>query len=460
VIRPQAAASANRASNFVLARHVYTACKNLAGRRSFFSQLLIIEPNSVKPVTQHTEPANTTHLEYSSVNLASREFKADPFPFYARLRVEQPVCRVTVPLMPGINEAWLVTRYDDVVNVLKDSRFAKSRLHASRKPWLPSFVKPLERNMLDLDEPDHTRLRTLVHKAFTPAMVERLQERIQEIADQLIDAVQHQGSMELVRAYAVLLPLTVIVELLGIPSRDRDRFHRWSKAALRTPTALNTLRSIPAIWAFMCYLRRLFRELRSTPQDGLLTALVQVEEAGDRLGEDELLAMAILLLIAGHETTVNLISSGTLALLQHPDQLQLLRADSSLIKSAVEELLRYTNPLETATPRYTRDVVTVAGVTIPRGSLVLAVIASANRDETQFDHPERLDIMREKNRHVAFGQGAHFCLGAPLARLEGQIAINTLLRRLPNLQLAVPVESLRWRTSPVLRGLETLPVRF
>jgi cytochrome P450 len=403
---------------------------------------------------------NTTHVEYPSVNLASREFKANPFPFYARLRAELPVCRVTVPLMPGINEAWLVTRYDDVVIVLKDSRFAKSRLHASKKPWLPRFAKPLERNMLDLDEPDHTRLRTLVHKAFTPAMVERLQERIQEIADQLIDAVQHKGSMDLVRSYALLLPLTVIMELLGIPSQDRDRFHRWSKAALKTPTPFNTLRALPAIWAFMRYLRPLIRQLRSTPQEGLLGALVRTEEAGDRLSEDELMAMTVLLLIAGHETTVNLISSGMLALLQHPDQLDLLHADPSLIKSAIEELLRYTNPLETATPRYTREDTTIAGVTIPRGALVLAVIASANRDEGQFDDPDRLDITREKNRHVAFGQGAHFCLGAPLARLEGQIAINTLLRRLRDVQLAVPVGALRWRTSPVLRGLEALPVRF
>jgi len=406
------------------------------------------------------ESANSTHLEYSSVNLASREFKADPFPFYARLRAEEPVCRVRVPLMPGVNEAWLVTRYDDVVTVLKDSRFAKSRLHASKKPWLPDFAKPLERNMLDLDEPDHTRLRTLVHKAFTPAMVESLQERIQEIADQRIDAVHHKGSMELVRAYAVLVPLTMITELLGIPGRDRDRFHCWSKAALRTPTPFNILRSVPAMWAFMHYLRSLLRQLRNSPQDGLLTALVQVEEAGDRLSEDELLAMAVLLLIAGDETTVNLISSGTLALLQHPDQLRLLRTDASLIKSAVEELLRYTNPLETATPRYAREDVTLAGVTVPCGSLVLAVIASANRDEAQFDHPEHLDIARGENRHVAFGLGAHFCLGAPLARLEGQIAINTLLRHLPDLQLAVPVKSLRWRTTPVLRGLEALPVRF
>ncbi len=399
-------------------------------------------------------------MEDSSINLVSREFKADPFPFYARLRAEQPVCRVNVALAPGLGEAWLVTRYDDVVTVLKDSRFAKNRENAAKKPWLPGFVKPLERNMLDLDEPDHGRLRTLVHKAFTPAMVERLAARIQRIADELLDAVEGKGAMDLVRDYALPLPLTVIVELLGIPSEDRDRFHRWSKTALRPPSLFNTLRAMPSIWAFMRYLRRLFRQLRVMPREGLLTALVQVEEAGDRLSEDELLAMAVLLLIAGHETTVNLIASGMLALLEHPDQLELLRGNPSLISAAVEELLRFTNPLETATMRFNREDATIAGTTIPRGALVLAVLASANRDEKQFDHPDRLDLTRENNRHVAFGQGAHFCLGAPLARLEGQIGINTIVRRLPQLRLAVPVKSLRWRATPILRGLEFLPVRF
>ncbi|HVO80573.1 MAG TPA: cytochrome P450 [Terriglobales bacterium] len=393
----------------------------------------------------------------SSTNILSREFKADPFPFYALMRAEQPVCCVTVP---GMGKAWLITRYDDVVAVLKDNRFAKNPLNASTQPWLPGFAKPLQRNMLDLDEPDHARLRTLVHKAFTPSMVERLQDRIQGIADHLIDAVAPTGAMDLVRAYALPLPLTVIAELLGIPGQDRDRFHRWSKALVKTPTKLNMVVALPSLMAFMRYLRRLFRQLRRAPQDGLLTALVQVEEAGDRLSEDELLAMAFLLLIAGHETTVNLISSGTLALLQHPDELERLRADPSLIKPAVEELLRYTNPLETATPRYAREDTTVGDVLIPRGALVLAAVASANRDAAQFDDPDRLDISRQQNRHLAFGLGAHFCLGAPLARLEGQIAINTIVRRLPHLQLAVPAESLRWRATPVLRGLEALPVRW
>jgi cytochrome P450 PksS len=404
--------------------------------------------------------SNPIPLKDSSVNLVSREFKADPFPFYARLRAEHPVCCVDIALAPGVHEAWLVTRYDDVVAVLKDSRFAKNRENAAKKPWLPEFVKPLERNMLDLDEPDHGRLRALVHKAFTPALVERLQPRIQRIADQLLDAVEAKGAMDLVRGFALPLPLTVIVELLGIPTKDQNRFHGWSKAALRPPSLLNTLRAMPSIWAFMRYLRQLFRELRVSPREGLLTALVQVEEGGDRLSEDELLAMAVLLVIAGHETTVNLIASGTLALLEHPEQMERLRGNPAVIGSAIEELLRFSNPLETATMRFALEDAMIGGTTIPRGALVLAVLASANRDDRQFDHPDNLDLTRENNRHVAFGQGTHFCLGAPLARLEGQIAINTLLRRMPKLQLAVPVKALRWRATPVLRGLEALPVRF
>lgn len=393
-------------------------------------------------------------------NLVSREFKANPFPFYARLRAEQPVCHVDIALAPGIREAWLVTRYDDVVAVLKDSRFAKNRENAATKPWLPEFVKPLERNMLDLDEPDHGRLRTLVHKAFTPVMVERLQPRIHQIADQLLDAIEPKRAMDLVRDFALPLPLTVIVELLGIPTRDQGRFHVWSKAALRPPSLFNTLRALPSIWAFMRYLRRLFRDLLVTPREGLLTALVRVEEAGDRLSEDELLAMAVLLVIAGHETTVNLIATGTLALLEHPEQMERLRGNPALIGSAIEELLRFCNPLETATMRFAREDVSISGITVPRGALVLAVLASANRDEKQFDRADELDLARQNNRHVAFGLGTHFCLGAPLARLEGQIAINTLVRRLTKLQLAVPVRTLRWRATPVLRGLESLPVRF
>jgi len=220
------------------------------------------------------------------------------------------------------------------------------------------------------------------------------------------------------------------------------------------------LKAIPNAMAFLGYIRKLIKARRANPQDDLVSALVQAEEAGEQLSEDELLAMIFLLLVAGHETTVNLIGNGTLALLEHPDQLERLRNDPALIKPAVEELLRYASPLETATERYARENITIAGDTIPRGAMVFAVIASANRDERQFANPDALDITREPNKHLSFGLGPHYCLGAPLARLEGQIAILTLLRTLPDLRLSVAPHVLRWRPGLVLRGLESLPVAF
>lgn len=398
------------------------------------------------------------------VDIASPVFKANPHPFYARLRSDTPVCPVT---LPGNETAWLITRYDDVLATLKDGRFAKDKQNAltpeqaGHEPWMPGFFKPLARTMLDLDPPDHTRLRALVHKAFTPRQIEQSKERIQSLTDDLLDSVRERGSMDVIREYALPLPTTIIAEILGVPAEDRHKFHRWSAGIVSSnPSGLRMIKAIPNAIAFMKYIRKLIKTRRANPRDDLISALVQAEEAGDSLSEDELLAMVFLLLIAGHETTVNLIGNGTLALLEHPGEMQRLRNDPALIKPAVEELLRYGSPLETATERYAREDITLAGVTIPRGELVYAVIASANRDERQFASPDSLDITREPNKHLSFGFGVHFCLGAPLARLEGQIAIQTLLRRLPDLRLAVPPNALRWRRGRVLRGLQALPVAF
>jgi cytochrome P450 PksS len=246
-----------------------------------------------------------------------------------------------------------------------------------------------------------------------------------------------------------------------VPSEDRHRFHRWTSTVVSTdPSTWGILKAFPHLSAFLGYIRKQIKARRAEPRDDLISALVMAEEASERLSEDELVAMISLLLVAGHETTVNLIGNGTLALLQHPGQMERLRDDPALIKSAIEELLRYESPVETATERYAREDVSLAGVTIPRGEQVFAVIASANRDEAQFDRPDDLDLAREPNRHLAFGQGGHYCLGAPLARLEGQIAISNLLRRFPDLRLAVPAGALRWRRGLVLRGLKSLPVRF
>jgi cytochrome P450 PksS len=360
----------------------------------------------------------------------------------------------------------LLTRYEDVYTLLKDERFAKSRYNAltpeqlQKQPWAPPMFRPLERKMLDLDSPDHTRLRALVHKAFTPRLVDQMRARVQTLADELLEGVARKGEMDLIGDYALPLPMTIITEILGVPARDRDKFHKWSKAVVSLSSPTPTLRVLPAVWMFIRYLRRFFKVRRRDPRDDLTSALIQAEEAGDKLSEDELLAMVFLLLIAGHETTVNLIGTGTLALLEHPNEMEKLRHEPLLIKSAVEELLRYGSPVLMSTERYAREDVTIRGVTISRGEMTLGAIGSANRDETVFENPDRLDITREPNKHLAFGYGIHFCLGAPLARMEGQVAISTLLRRLPNLRLKVAPKSLRWRPSLFLRGLEALPVGF
>ncbi len=399
----------------------------------------------------------------TQVNITSATFKANPFPFYAQLRAEAPVFLVTLPTK---QRAWLVTRYDDVQAVLKDARFAKDRRNAmtlqqlKKAPWVPPMFKALEHNMLDLDSPDHTRLRALVHKAFTPCLIEQMREQIQVLTHELLDAVEPKGEMDLIADFALPLPLTMIGRILGVPAEDNPKFHRWTKVLVSAGANRNLFVLVPPLMSFMGYLKKLIKERHAHPKDDLITALVQAKEGSDTLSEDEILAMIVLLLVAGHETTVNLIGSGSLALLEHPDQLERLRREPTIIKPAIEELLRFVCPVETATERYAREDITIAGTTIPRGELTLAVIASANRDSHYFDNPDALDLTRENNKHLAFGQGAHYCPGGPLSRLEGQIAIGTLVQRIPNLRLAVAPSQVRWRGAFVLRGLEALPVLF
>ncbi len=404
-------------------------------------------------------------MTVTQVDVTNATFKANPFPFYAQLRAEAPVFPVTVP-MPTKQRAWLITRYSDVQDVLKDARFAKNPHNAmspeqlKKKPWIPSMFKPLEQNMLDLDSPDHTRLRALVHKAFTPRLIEQMRDEIQTLTDELLDAAEPKGSMDLIADFALPLPLTIIGRILGVPAQDNEKFHHWTKTLLSAGTKMNYFVVIPTIMSFMRYLKKLIKERRAHPKDDLVTALVQAKDGSDKLSGDEVLAMIFLLLVAGHETTVNLIGSGSLALLEHPDQLEKLRIEPAIIKPAIEELLRFVCPVEMATERYAREDITIAGTTIPRGELVLAVLGSANRDADYFDNPDSLDVTRENNKHLAFGLGAHYCLGAPLSRLEGQIAISTLIRRMPNLRLSIAPAQIRWRGGIILRGLEALPVSF
>jgi cytochrome P450 len=400
------------------------------------------------------------------VDLFDPSFTANPYPTYAQLRSTAPVHRVT---LPDSRVVWLVTRYSDVASVLKDERFVKDWRNAPPPEQLPQ-MSPLPRemtklqigNFLFMDPPDHERLRTLVSKAFTPRLIEQMRGRVQGVADALLDAVQDKGEMDLIGDYAYLLPITVIAELLGVPAEDRYKFREWSVTAVsgnRTQEYVQNV-LIPHMRAFTDYLRAMFEAKRKNPEDDLISALVQAEKTGDKLSEDELLGTLFLLLVAGYETTVNLIGNGTLALLQHRDQLQKLRDDPSLIHAAIEELLRYDGPFEISTERFAREDVAIGETVIPKGEVVMAVIAAADHDPKRFPEPNKLDITRTDDKHLAFGKGIHYCLGAPLARMEGQIAIGTLLRRMPNLQLKGTPKSLTWRPGVIFRGLQELPVEF
>ncbi len=392
------------------------------------------------------------------IDLADPQFRVDPYPVYARLRDQAPVCLARAGFF---GRAWLLTRYDDVASALRDERFTKD-YRKVRRPvvQLLGLFGPLNRHMLSTDQPDHIRLRALVQKAFTARLVEDLRPRIESLAEELLDRVAAHGQMDVVTDFAQPLPITIIAGMLGVPVSDRDRFQRWTAAFVEFGGLLSIFRAVPNGWALLRYIRGLVRSRREHPEDDLISALVAAEEAGDKLSEDELLAMVGLLLLAGFETTVNLIGNGTLALLENPAALKKLRADPALMPSAVEELLRFDSPIKLATPRWALCDVTIAGVKIPQDAGLAIAIASANRDPQQFDHPDSLDLAREPNRHLSLGQGIHYCLGAPLARLEAQIAFTALLRRFPELRLAVPRSSLAWRKSLPLRGLQSLPVAF
>ncbi|MCY1062068.1 cytochrome P450 [Nannocystis sp. SCPEA4] len=391
------------------------------------------------------------------------EARADPFAAYARLRRLGPVLH----WRSWFTESLVITRYEDVMNVLRDPRIANDRRNVAdggkgplERWWMPSIMKLFLGSMVMKDPPDHRRLRNLVQKAFTPAMVERLNGRVEQITADLLDAAANRPVLDLIADLALPLPLTVISEMLGVPEPERMQFRKLLGQVL-DPGAMNLVGFV-FNYANMVRLNRFLRRLvqlrREQPGDDLVTALVHADEGGDRLSEDELISMVFLLLFAGHETTVNLIGNGVLALLQHPDQLQLLRDRPELIDTAIEELLRFTNPVGTVSPRFAREDLEIAGVRIPRGSTLTLLLASANLDETAFAAADRLDITRNPNRHVAFGFGAHYCLGAPLARVEARIAIPALLQRFPGLRLAIPADKIRWRASMGLRGLESLPL--
>jgi cytochrome P450 len=361
--------------------------------------------------------------------------------------------------MPGGYPVWVITRYADARAALADPQLIKDW----RTLW-PGNAAPddgfasLDTHMLSTDPPDHDRLRRLVTKAFTARRIEQLRPRVTEVTTSLLDAMAADDQVDLLEAFAFPLPITVICELLGVPDSDRADFRAWTQAVLSTGEA--SAEPGTAAMEMAGYFTALVADKRAHPADDLLSALIDARDAGDGLSERELLGMLFLLLVAGHETTVNLIGSGTLALLLSPEELARLRADSSLLPGAVEELLRYTSPVNHATFRFTAQAVKIGGTLIPAREAVLVAIASANRDPDRYPAPDRLDIGRDAGGNLAFGHGIHYCLGAPLARMEGVIAFGALLSRFPGMTLAVPPDSLRWRPSTLIRGLETLPVHL
>lgn len=384
--------------------------------------------------------------------------RIDPYPGYAALRASDPV------YFSPFLRSWILTRYDDIVAVLKDPRFSVQReghIPAVLNP-LPSLSADLQgfvrSSLLMLDPPNHTRIRSLVSKAFTLRMVERLRPRIQQIADELLDAAEVSGDFDLIRDYAYPLPLIVICEMLGAPVKDRADFQRWSTdlTVLLDPLSGGSLKQANASFSELSgYFRNLFAERRREPRDDLISALVAAEEQGDTLDETELGSICGLILGAGHETTSSLIGNSVLALLRNPGERERLLNDPGLLPSAVDEFLRYDPPVQ-ATDRLALEDLEIRGAKIRKHQFCVLMLGAGNRDPERFEDPDRLDVGRRDNHHLSFSQGGHFCLGAQLARAEGEIAIGTLLRRYP--RFSGDPDTKAWRASLALRGLSTLPL--
>lgn len=381
------------------------------------------------------------------------EFLADPHAAYARLREAGPVVPVRDP--NGL-EYWLITRYAEAKAVLGDGRLSKDPRRAGSSLAGGVFLP-----MVNSDPPDHTRLRRLVTTAFSARRIESLRPRIERIADGLVDEFQHDATVDLMDAFAFPLPVLVICELLGVPPAHRVALRGWAARVLQvgdgdSPQA--RARRLATYFTRLVAAKRPRVSGAADAQPDLLSALICARDGEQSLSEDELVQLCVLLLIAGHETTTNLIGNAMLALLRHPEQLAGLRADPGLLPAAVEEVLRHDGPLGRATLRVATEDITVAGTRIPAGAVVSVGLAAANRDGSRFDHADRLDITRPDHRHLAFGHGVHFCLGAPLARMQGAVAIGTLLRRFPD--LALDGEAEHWLPTGLARGLIALPLRL
>ncbi|MFD7558462.1 cytochrome P450 [Streptomyces sp. NPDC059533] len=424
------------------------------------------------PAAPADVPADPSSAE--GPTLFDWEFATDPYPAYAWLREHSPVHRTKLP--SGV-EAWLVTRYADARQALADQRLSKNPAHhaepahAKGKTGIPGERKAeLMTHLLNIDPPDHTRLRRLVSKAFTPRRVAEFTPRVQELTDHLIDRIVEKagaggnGEADLIHEFAFPLPIYAICEMLGVPREDQDDFRDWAGMMIRHGGGPRggVARSVKKM---RTYLGELIHRKRDDLGDDLISDLIRASDHGDHLTEAEATAMAFILLFAGFETTVNLIGNGLHALFMNPDQRERLQAslaagETGLLETGIEELLRYDGPVELATWRFATESMTLGGERIETGDPVLVVLAAADRDPERFADPDTLDLSRSDNQHLGYGHGIHYCLGAPLARLEGQTALASLLTRLPDLELAVPPEELRWRGGLIMRGLRTLPVRF
>ncbi|MEU7136306.1 cytochrome P450 [Streptomyces sp. NPDC046261] len=381
----------------------------------------------------------------------------DPYGTYDKLREAGPVHRVTGP---DGKPAWLVTRYEDVRKGLADPRLSLDKRNALPGNYGGFSLPPaLDANLLNMDPPDHTRVRRLVVKAFTPGRVDKLRAPVRRVADELLDAVEADGRTDLLATYAGPLPIIVICDLLGIPPRDRRDFRAWTDALI-TPDRERPHLMKEAVVSMMRFFTGLIETKRAEPGDDLLSDLIAVEDGGDTLSRDELTSLAFLILFAGYENTVHLIANAALALLDHPALLCELRKNPDGLATAVEELSRWDGPAPLAIRRFPLEDMEIGGVTVPAGETVLLSVASANRDPRHFPHADRLDLRRERSGHLALGHGIHYCLGAPLARLEMETALAALLERFENLELDVPRESLTWRPTIRARGLISLPVRW
>jgi cytochrome P450 len=410
-------------------------------------------------MTEHVQTATTEPL----FNPLAPEFIRNPYPHYTRLRDTDPVHRTSLG-------SFVISRHAEVSLVLRDKRFGKDYVERSIRRYGPKIMEePVFRSMshwmLQQDPPDHARLRGLVVKAFTARRVEDMRPRIQQIVDETLDRIIPQGKMDLIEDFAFRLPVTIICDMLGIPEDHREAFYASSRdgGRLLDPVPLtrseidraNTGNAIAE-----AYFKQLFELRRKNPGDDLTTQLVQAEEDGNKLTNEELTANITLLFGAGHETTVNLIGNGLLALHRNPDQLALLKVNPSLITNAIEEFLRYDSSVQMTGRVALEDIDDLGGKRIPKGESVLCLLGSANHDPAVYpDHPERLDVARANVRPLSFGGGIHFCLGAQLARIEAEVAITTLLRRLPELRLDDATNP-EWRPTFVLRGLKRLPARW